>query len=223
MSNQAQYASIPKTGLVTISTANTNRDGTGTLGVVLTATATSASGTRIDKIVTQATGTTTAGAVRYYITQGRIGPAVSSMTSSGTTVTVTTSAAHNLTTGDLITMQGAYPFDYNVTNTAITVTSITAFTYSASTSAVVTTATTVGAYSTTPAVPVTRLWREVQVTALVAAVSPYVAPFSNVMASTLVGDQGYLPLILQPGYSLRASTNNAETFTCIAADSGDLA
>ncbi len=52
-------------GPVTISTANTNRDGSGTLGTVLTADATD--GTLIDHIDIQAIGTTTAGMVRLYI------------------------------------------------------------------------------------------------------------------------------------------------------------
>lgn len=62
-----QYASTPKVGTVVINTANTNRDGTGTLGTVLTA---GASGSRIDSIEIQATGTTTAGMVRLFISDG---------------------------------------------------------------------------------------------------------------------------------------------------------
>ena len=47
-----------------ISTANTNRDGTGTLGTVYTA---GALGGRIDKLIIQATGTTTAGMIRLFM------------------------------------------------------------------------------------------------------------------------------------------------------------
>ena len=47
-----------------ISTANTGRDGTGTLGTVYTA---GALGGRIDKLIIQATGTTTAGTIRLFI------------------------------------------------------------------------------------------------------------------------------------------------------------
>lgn len=46
-----------------ISTANTNRDGTGTIGTLLTAVA---AGTKVNEIVVQALGTTTAGMVRLY-------------------------------------------------------------------------------------------------------------------------------------------------------------
>lgn len=49
---------------VQISTANTNRDGTGTLGTVLTG---AADGTRIHKITIKAAVTTTAGMIRLYI------------------------------------------------------------------------------------------------------------------------------------------------------------
>ncbi|HYG53370.1 MAG TPA: hypothetical protein VD905_20875 [Flavobacteriales bacterium] len=52
------------TGMVLISTANTNLDGTGTLGTVLTA---ASSGTLIRTITIKAIGTTTKGMVRLYI------------------------------------------------------------------------------------------------------------------------------------------------------------
>ena len=67
MSTTPQYAASPKTGIVAISSANANRDGTGTLGTVFTA---AASGSRIDRIIVTATGTTTAGTVRLYIHNG---------------------------------------------------------------------------------------------------------------------------------------------------------
>lgn len=50
-----------------IATANTNRDGSGTLGSVVTG---GASGTRIDRILVQATATTTAGMVRLFVDDG---------------------------------------------------------------------------------------------------------------------------------------------------------
>ena len=49
---------------VAISTANTNRDGSGTIGTVLTP---GADGTRVDGVRIQATGTTTAGVVRLFV------------------------------------------------------------------------------------------------------------------------------------------------------------
>ncbi len=56
-------------GAVAIATANANRDGTGTIGTVLTA---GANGTRIHKITIKATTTTTAGMVRIYIYTGAV-------------------------------------------------------------------------------------------------------------------------------------------------------
>jgi len=67
MATQAQYASVPKVGIGTISTANTNRDGTGTIGTVFTA---GSSGSRIDAINIQATATTTAGMIRLFVYDG---------------------------------------------------------------------------------------------------------------------------------------------------------
>jgi hypothetical protein len=202
--------------MVSISTANTNRDGTGTLGVVYTA---GPSGARIDKINTQASATTTAGMVRYYITKGRPGLTVTSVTFSTTTATVTTSGNHGLSTGNLLTYQAALPDDYNVTAVAITVTGLTTYQYTMATTPT-TNATSVGYYSTTPATPVTELFKEVQVTAAVPSAT--VTAFSNVMDSGSNFDRGYLPLIIQAGYSLRSSTHNAESFNCIASASGDL-
>ena len=64
MSTSANYAATPKNSGAQIATANTARDGTGTLGTVYTA---GASGSRIDSIGIQATGTTTAGMVRLFV------------------------------------------------------------------------------------------------------------------------------------------------------------
>jgi hypothetical protein len=67
MSTSAQYASVPKVGVGQISTANTTRDGTGTIGTVFTA---GTNGSRIDMIDVQATATTTAGMVRLFVHNG---------------------------------------------------------------------------------------------------------------------------------------------------------
>ena len=64
MSTSANYAATPKNSGAQIATANTARDGTGTLGTVFTA---GTSGSRIDSISLQATGTTTAGMIRFFI------------------------------------------------------------------------------------------------------------------------------------------------------------
>lgn len=63
--NEIEYTA--QNGMVTISTANSNLDGTGTLGTVITATE---NGTRIDRIYIKSTGDTTKGMVRLFIYQG---------------------------------------------------------------------------------------------------------------------------------------------------------
>lgn len=61
------YAASPRCGVAQISTANANRDGTGTIATVFTA---GASGSRIDAIDLKAVGTTTAGMIRLFIHDG---------------------------------------------------------------------------------------------------------------------------------------------------------
>ena len=65
MAAQPQYIGTPKSPSVSISTANTNRDGaTGAYDTLMTA---GASGSRVDRINLTATGTTTAGMVRLFV------------------------------------------------------------------------------------------------------------------------------------------------------------
>lgn len=220
MSVQAQYANVPRNGQTTIQTANTLRDGTGTLGVVTTAPGVVGNGTRLDRIEIQAGGTTTVNVVRLFITKGQPGQTITSLTAVGTTVTVTTAAAHGLTTGNLLTLQFAFPDDYNATAVTLNVSGASTFTYTAPSAPTIATALTVGNYSTTPAVPVTRLWRELLIPAITPSTS--VAAYSTTISTASGADIGYMPLVLQAGYSLRASTNNAETYYITAANSGDL-
>lgn len=62
------FAQAVRHSAVAIATANTNRDGTGTIGTVFTADATD--GSVVDHIDICATGTTTAGVVRLYVHNG---------------------------------------------------------------------------------------------------------------------------------------------------------
>jgi hypothetical protein len=131
MAITAQYAAVPKIGIVAISTANTGRDGTGTLGTVFTA---AASGSRIDALDIQATGTTTTGMIRLFV--------------------------HNGTTAFLLT--------------------------------------------------------EVPVLGLTPGAS------SPAWSAQLNSNNNFnFPLVLATGFSLRASTNNAETFNLITTQAGD--
>jgi hypothetical protein len=71
MSSAAQYASTVTSAAVQVTTANTARDGTGTLGTTLITVLTAgASGTRIDDIYMVGTGTTTAGVIRLFVFDG---------------------------------------------------------------------------------------------------------------------------------------------------------
>ncbi len=64
MAANPNFVANPQTGTATISTANLNRNGTGTIGTVFTA---GASGARIDAVSIKATGTTAAGTVVLYV------------------------------------------------------------------------------------------------------------------------------------------------------------
>lgn len=67
MATAAQYAATPVTAVAQVSTANTNRDGTGTIVDILTA---GTNGTRVDDISIVAAGTVTAGVVRLFLYDG---------------------------------------------------------------------------------------------------------------------------------------------------------
>jgi hypothetical protein len=64
------FTLLPVVGMVKISTANANRDGTGTVGTVLTGA--TGSGTKVTSITIKAEVATTAGVVRLYINNGVI-------------------------------------------------------------------------------------------------------------------------------------------------------
>lgn len=67
MATAAQYAATPRTAVGQVTTANTNRNGTGTIATIFTG---GTSGSRIDDISIVATGTTTAGVVRLFLNDG---------------------------------------------------------------------------------------------------------------------------------------------------------
>jgi len=67
MATQPSFAITPRIGMGQVTTANTNRDGSGTIATILTGVA---AGTRINEIVIEATVTTTAGMVRLYLHDG---------------------------------------------------------------------------------------------------------------------------------------------------------
>jgi hypothetical protein len=67
MATSPAFAVTPRIASVNIATANTNRDGTGTVATLITGAAT---GTRIAEIVIKARVTTTAGQVRVFLHDG---------------------------------------------------------------------------------------------------------------------------------------------------------
>jgi hypothetical protein len=68
MAANPAFAATPRNGVVQISTANLNRDGSGTVGTVFTA---GANGSRIDKVTAKAqTATAVAGMIRLFIHNG---------------------------------------------------------------------------------------------------------------------------------------------------------
>jgi hypothetical protein len=68
MADVGNFTKTPRHGVASIATANTNRDGSGTLNTVFTAGSTA--GSEIFRVVVQATGTTSAGMVRLYVHDG---------------------------------------------------------------------------------------------------------------------------------------------------------
>lgn len=67
MSATPAFAATPRIGAVTVSTANTNRDGTGTIATVITA---GASGTLIRRLVFKATGDPADSIVNVFLHDG---------------------------------------------------------------------------------------------------------------------------------------------------------
>lgn len=67
MATAAQYAATARTAVGQVTTANTARNGTGTIATIFTG---GTSGSRIDDISIVATGTTTAGVVRLFLNDG---------------------------------------------------------------------------------------------------------------------------------------------------------
>jgi hypothetical protein len=67
MALEPAFAVTPRIGAVNVASANTNRDGTGTVATLITGAST---GTRIAEIVVQARVTTTAGMVRIFLYDG---------------------------------------------------------------------------------------------------------------------------------------------------------
>ena len=67
MASSPSFVATPKLGIALVSTANANRDGTGTIETVFSA---GANGSRIERVVVEARSTTTAGMIRLFLHNG---------------------------------------------------------------------------------------------------------------------------------------------------------
>jgi hypothetical protein len=98
MASNPQYAATPDVGIGVISTANANRDGTGTIGIVATA---GASGTRIDGVQVKAAGTVTDGMVRLFLHDGTNARLYTEIPVAATTASATAPSFETAVTLDL--------------------------------------------------------------------------------------------------------------------------
>ena len=213
MASSAIYVATPKIDSAVTVTAEAITTGlaatNSTVAIAFTAGAT---GSRIDQINLTATGsaTTVAGQISLWVCKGDIGKTISSLTSATTTATVTTASAHGLITGDLVTIQGCTPAEFNVKGASITVTSATVFTYTI-TSVSGVSANVIGTYASTHVAPSYSLLKEIPVTAVLPAAGT--SRFNTSLCSSYNPD--LLPIILPAGYSLRASVSTTQTSTGI--------
>lgn len=67
MASTPAFANVPRLGIASVSTANTNRDGTGTIADIITGVA---AGTRVDRVVLKATGDPADSVVTLFIYDG---------------------------------------------------------------------------------------------------------------------------------------------------------
>lgn len=219
MASNPNYAAYPRIMSTTVQTANTGRDGTGTMSCVGVA---GTAGSRIDTVNITGTTSTTAGAVRLFRAPGTVGVTIGTLSFSGTTATVTTTGTnHGLTTGQLVYTHNQIPADYRVLGAALTVTGATSFTYPMA-STPTTNAVQLGYYVTTASSPTRRYYDELPIPAV--TVGTNIPPGGGVLGGAAgVANPQFnqkWPMQLPPGYLLFASTVNAETFI-VEANGGD--
>lgn len=203
MSSSAQYASSVQLGVGAVSTADTSRTAPTTYAHICTG---GQNGRRVDRIKLRAFGATVASALRLFLVKGYVGPAITSITFSGTTATATTAAAHGLSTGFKFSLEGASPFNYNMDDTAVTVTGATTFTYTMSTTPTAN-AVVMGSFTYTVAAPTYQLLDEYLITAVTP--SSTVASFVTSLATGINTDT--FPILIPAGWALRATINDTQT------------
>jgi len=206
MSTSANYAATPKigSGMTLTADASTTAPSNTTVGVVYADTSTT--GSRVDNLDSICLGTSVAGLLRVFLCEGTPGATIASITSSTTTATATTSGNHNLVTGDLVTIRGAYPVEYNVSSVAVTVTGATTFTFTIVSTANVA-ASTLGSYSATRAAAIYHLlWEE----PIFAIVGSNTVPSWKSNKNTVVNHELF-PIVVPPGWSVRTTVSVTQT------------
>jgi hypothetical protein len=113
MATTPQYASTPINGAVNIATANALRDGSGTLGTLITA---GTNGTRVDDIYITATGTTTAGIVRMFLSNGTTNYLIQELIVSAVTVSATVPAWSQPITNKGLVLQNGWSLKFSTQN-----------------------------------------------------------------------------------------------------------
>jgi hypothetical protein len=113
MATTPQYASTPINGAVNIATANTNRDGTGVLGTLITA---SGNGIRVDDIYVTATNTTTAGTVRMFLSNGTTNYLIQELIVTANTVSATNPAWSQPISSKGIILQSGWSLKFSTNN-----------------------------------------------------------------------------------------------------------
>jgi hypothetical protein len=110
MATTPQYASTPINGAVNIATANALRDGTGTLGTLITA---SGNGMRVDDIYITATGTTTAGTIRMFLSNGTTNYLIQELIVSAVTASATVPAWSQPITNKGLVLQSGWSLKFS--------------------------------------------------------------------------------------------------------------
>lgn len=203
MSLQPQYANTVHVDVGLVTTGDTSHTAPTNFATVFTA---GQNGSRIDRINLEAIGTTIASMVRLFLVQGAAGVAISSITFSGATATVTTATPHGLATGQTVSIRGCFPQVYNAKNVVITVVNGTTFTYALASTPTVN-ALTLGYFVSFAASPTWIEWQEIAVTAVTP--SGTVQAFSAALSSSQNASQ--MPLYLPAGMEMRASVNDTQT------------
>jgi hypothetical protein len=108
-----QYAATPINGAVNIATANALRDGTGTLGTLIAA---SGNGIRVDDIYITATGTTTAGTVRMFLSNGTTNYLIQELIVSANTVSSTNPAWSQPINNKGLVLQSGWSLKFSTQN-----------------------------------------------------------------------------------------------------------